>query len=76
MLAELLKLRSEMVTPGPTMHSHSAESDLPSLPDTPKTSFSASSLPRPVMTVGATTPSNETTVPIHDGNFVCAGVRP
>ena len=28
------------------------------------------------MTAGATTPSNEATVPLHDGNFSCAGVWP
>ena len=41
MLAELQRLRSEMVTSGPTMHSNSAESDLPPLHDNPKTQFSA-----------------------------------
>ena len=76
MLAELQKLRSEMVTPRPTMHSNSAETDLPPLPDTPKTHFSASSMPRPVMTAGATIPSHEATVPLHDGNFARAGVWP
>lgn len=76
MLAELQRLRSEMVTPGPSMHINSAESDLPPLPDAPKSQISASSLPRPVMTAGATTPSHEATFLPHDGNFARVGALP